>query len=146
LAQHFCRRFADRSGKAVGGISAEAAQKLLAYEWPGNVRELQNIIERAIALTTYGEVCVEDLPEKLQNLRPKQVLLAADDPNELVPLEEIERRYILKVYETVGGNKTLAAQILAVDRKTLYRKLEQYGVLKSSNRTASHPPPPITRA
>jgi two-component system response regulator HydG len=73
------------------------------------------------------------------------VLLAADDPTELVPLEEIERRYILKVYEAVGGNKTLAAQILAVDRKTLYRKLEQYGVLKTATRTGSHPPT-LTRA
>ena len=56
------------------------------------------------------------------------MLVAGDDPSELVPLEEVERRYILRVLEAVGGNKTLAAQMLGIDRKTLYRKLEQYGV------------------
>ena len=53
--------------------------------------------------------------------------MASDDPSELVPLEEVERRYILRVLEAVGGNKTLAAQILGLDRKTLYRKLERWG-------------------
>ena len=54
------------------------------------------------------------------------MVVAADDPTELVPLEEVERRYILRVLEAVGGNKTLAAQVLGLDRKTLYRKLERY--------------------
>ncbi len=91
------------------------------------MRELQNAIERAVALAQYEQVMVDDLPEKIRAYRPSHVLIAADDPSELVPLEEAERRYILRVLESVGGNKTLAARVLGIGRKTLYRKLEQYG-------------------
>ena len=65
--------------------------------------------------------------EKIRAYRPSHVLVASDDPSELVPLEEVERRYILRVMESVGDNKTLAAKTLGIGRKTLYRKLEQYG-------------------
>jgi len=126
LAQHFLDRCASESGKAVVGLSPQAAERLLAYTWPGNVRELQNCIERAVALTRYDQLMVEDLPEKIRTYRPSYVLIATDDPSELVPLEEVERRYILRVLEAVGGNKTLAAHKLGLDRKTLYRKLERY--------------------
>jgi two-component system response regulator HydG len=128
LGQHFIRQFAERSGKRVQGLSSAAAEKLLAYEWPGNVRELQNCIERAVALTSYEQLTVDDLPEKLRSAaadaRPPVLLVR--DSAELVPLEEIERRYILNVLRAVQGNKTSAAQILGLDRKTLYRKLERY--------------------
>jgi two-component system, NtrC family, response regulator AtoC len=127
LAQHFVDRYAGQAGKAVSGISAAAAERLLAYAWPGNVRELENCIERAIALTEFEKIAVDDLPEKIRNYRRSHVLVASDDPTELVPLEEVERRYILRVMEAVGGNKTEAAQVLGVGRRTLYRKLEQYG-------------------
>ena len=127
LAQHFVDRYAGQAGKAVSGISAAAAERLLAYAWPGNVRELENCIERAIALTEYEKIAVDDLPEKIRSYRRSHVLVASDDPAELVPLEEVERRYILRVMEAVGGNKTEAAQVLGVGRRTLYRKLEQYG-------------------
>jgi two-component system response regulator HydG len=127
LAQHFIDRYAGQAGKAVSGISAAAAERLLAYAWPGNVRELENCIERAIAMTEYEKIAVDDLPEKIRNYRRSHVLVASDDPTELVPLEEVERRYILRVMEAVGGNKTEAAQVLGVGRRTLYRKLEQYG-------------------
>ncbi len=126
LAQHFLDRCAARAGKAVTTISPEAAQHLLAYPWPGNVRELQNCLERAVALASYDQITVADLPEKIRAHRPSYVVLASDDPSELVSLEEMERRYILRVMEAVAGNKTLAAQILKVGRKTLYRKLESY--------------------
>ncbi len=126
LAQHFVEREAARAGKRVLGISSAVAGKLLAYSWPGNVRELQNGIERAVAVTSYEQLTVEDLPEKIRDYRRSHVLLAADDPSELVPMEEVERRYVLRVLEAVSGNKTLAAQILGFDRKTLYRKLERY--------------------
>src|SRR6266403_1636673 len=128
LAQHFLVHHAGKAGKRVGALSPEAAERLLAYAWPGNVRELQNAMERAVALTQYEQVMVDDLPEKIRAYRPSHVLIAADDPSELVPLEEAERRYILRVLESVGGNKTLAARVLGIGRKTLYRKLEQYGV------------------
>jgi len=128
LAQHFLVHHAGKAGKRVTSLSPQAAERLLAYAWPGNVRELQNAIERAVALAQYEQVMVDDLPEKIRAYRPSHVLIAADDPSELVPLEEAERRYILRVLESVGGNKTLAARVLGIGRKTLYRKLEQYGV------------------
>ncbi len=127
LAQHFLVRYAAQAGKRVAGFSPTAAERLMAYAWPGNVRELQNCIERAVALAQYEQIAVDDLPERIRAYRRSHVLVASDDPSELVPLEEVERRYILRVMETVGGNKTLAAQTLGLGRKTLYRKLEQYG-------------------
>jgi two-component system response regulator HydG len=126
LAQHFLDHHAARAGKRVTGIAPAAAERLVAYPWPGNVRELQNCIERAVALTGFERIAVEDLPEKVRAYRRSHVLVAGDDPSELVSLEEVERRYILRVMEAVGGSKTLAAQVLGIGRKTLYRKLEQY--------------------
>lgn len=128
LAQRFISSFAAASKKNVIGFSKEAAEKLVAYAWPGNVRELQNSMERAVALTRLEEICVEDLPEKIRDYRFSHVVVAANDPTELVPLDEVERRYILRVLEAVGGNKTAASRVLGLERKTLYRKLERYGV------------------
>jgi two-component system response regulator HydG len=127
LAQHFIDVQATRAGKRVTGLSPTAAEKLLAYAWPGNVRELQNCIERAVALTRYEEIAVEDLPEQVRAYRRSHVLVASEDPSELVSLAEVERRYVLRVMEAAGGNKTVAAEILGITRKTLYRKLEEYG-------------------
>ena len=128
LAQHFLERFAIRSGKKVLRLSSAVAEKLLAYAWPGNVRELQNCIEHAVALARFEETIVEDLPERIRNYRSANVLVVGDDPSELVPMEIVERRYILRVLEAVGGNRSLAARTLGYDRKTLYRRLESYGV------------------
>jgi DNA-binding NtrC family response regulator len=128
LAQHFVQKIAGRDGKAVRGLSAPVAEKLLAYTWPGNVRELQNSMERAVALARFEEITVDDLPEKIRDYRSSHVLVASEDPSDLVPLEEVERRYVLRVLEAVGGNKSLAAKVLGLDRKTLYRKLTRYGV------------------
>ncbi|MBP6741209.1 MAG: sigma-54-dependent Fis family transcriptional regulator [Deltaproteobacteria bacterium] len=128
LAQHFLRQTAARLDKHVERMSPSVAERLLAYSWPGNVRELQNCIERAVALTAYDQLGVDDLPEKIRDYRPSQVLLASDHPSELVTMDEIERRYILRVLDVVSGNKSLAAQILGFDRRTLYRKLERYGI------------------
>ena len=131
LAQHFLHAIADRSGKPVVGISRGAAEKLLAYAWPGNVRELANAIERAVALTQHEQILVEDLPERIRDYRQGHLLVASEDPQELVPLETVEQRYIARVMEAVGGNKTLAARALGLDRKTLYRKLERIEKLRS---------------
>jgi len=127
LAQKFVSDFAARAGKDVHGLSPEVAERLAAYPWPGNVRELQNCIERAVALGRHETLVPEDLPEKIRDYKRSHVLVTADDPTELVPMEEVERRYILRVMESVGGNKTEAARILGLDRKTLYRKLDKYG-------------------
>jgi len=127
IAQHFIERYAAQAEKRVVGLAPECAERLLAYVWPGNVRELENCIERAIALTRGETIGIGDLPEKIRGFRRSHVLVSSDDPSELPPLEEVERRYILRVMEAVGGNKTLAARVLGMGRKTLYRKLEQYG-------------------
>ncbi|GEN05565.1 DNA-binding transcriptional response regulator, NtrC family, contains REC, AAA-type ATPase, and a Fis-type DNA-binding domains [Myxococcus fulvus] len=125
LSQRFIEQFAARNNKRVVGLSPAAAQRLLAYGWPGNVRELQNSMERAVALTSFEQITVDDLPERIRNYSQPKVVPENTDPSELVTLEELERRYIHRVLETVGGSRTLAARILGVDRKTLYRKLER---------------------
>jgi DNA-binding NtrC family response regulator len=128
LAQQFLERVAARSGKRVTGVTEEAAKKLLDYAWPGNVRELRNAIERAVALTRYERIVVEDLPEKIRAYRKSHLRFDSENPTELISMEEVERRYIRHVLEAVGSNKTLAARILGFDRRTLYRKLSQYGL------------------
>jgi len=133
LATHYLQHFAAQSQKDVRSLDADAAEKLSAYAWPGNVRELANCMERAVALTRNESIGVADLPEKIRNYRTSHVLVAATDPTELVPMEEVEKRYILRVLEAVGGNKTLAAQVLGLDRKTLYRKLDRYGSERSNS-------------
>jgi two-component system response regulator HydG len=99
---------------------------LLNYTWPGNVRELRNCIERAMTLSQADRLTTRDLPDRVAEFRPSHVLVAADDPTELFTLEEMERRYIHKVIDAVGGSKTLAARTLGIDRATLYRKLERF--------------------
>ena len=128
LAQHFVEQYAIRSDKQIAGISNSASEKLLNYTWPGNIRELRNIIERAVVLTRYEKISVDDLPEKIRNYKTSQFLVGSDNPSELVQIQEVEHRYILHVLKTVGGNKTLAARVLGLDRKTLYRKLQHYKI------------------
>ena len=103
------------------------AEKLLDYAWPGNVRELRNVIERAVALTQYEKLIVEDLPEKIRSYRGTDMVIGSN-ASDLVSMEETERRYILHVLNAVGENKTHAARLLGFDRKTLYRKLEFYKI------------------
>jgi DNA-binding NtrC family response regulator len=124
LALHFARRYAERTGRRALGLSRAAAEKLADYPWPGNVRELQNCIERAAALADHDHIVPDDLPERVRTHKRSDALLASDDPAALVPLEVVEQRYVARVLEATGGNKTLAARILGVDRKTLYRKLD----------------------
>ena len=126
LAQHFIELFAQQAEKSVVSLDNAAAEKLLAYSWPGNVRELSNCIERAVALTGNEEIAVADLPETIRRFRSAELFAPGADPSTLTTLEEVERRYILLVLDALGGNKTLAAAKLGLDRKTLYRKLEQY--------------------
>jgi two-component system response regulator HydG len=128
LAQHFVAEIAGRAGKRVIGIAPGAAAKLIEYPWPGNVRELRNCIERAVALARYEQIVVEDLPDRVQNHQSTRLVLAGDDPSEMLSMDEVEKRYVLRVLEAVTGNKTAAARILGFERKTLYRKLERYGI------------------
>jgi two-component system response regulator HydG len=132
IANHLAKQFSKRANKQFGGISEPAAERLLNYSWPGNIRELRNVVERAIALTRHDQIVVEDLPEKIRNFQSRQFLIDGSDPSELLPLDEIERRYILHVLDSLDGNKSTSARILGLDRKTLYRKLKQYGVETSN--------------
>ena len=116
-----------RSGKHVDGLTTAAAERLLAYAWPGNVRELRNAIERAVALTEFSRLTVEDLPQRLRDYDRSELVIASDDPGSLPTLAELERRYLRRVLETTGGNKALAARILGLDRKTVYRMLGRGG-------------------
>ena len=125
LAQSFLDQLAAKKASPVTRISKNAAERLLSYSWPGNIRELRNSIERAIALARYEEIVVEDLPPHIRDYKPSHVVVAAANPTELVPLAEVEARYIARVLEAVGGNKRQAAAILGLDRATLYRKLDR---------------------
>ncbi len=127
LAHFFLKQFADRNGKSALELSTTAAEKLMAYNWPGNVRELENCMEHAVALARFDQITVEDLPEKIRAYRADRFVVSANDPTEVVTMDELERRYILRVLSLVGGNKSRAAQVLGFDRRTLYRKLERYG-------------------
>lgn len=124
LAKNFVNHFANKAGRPIEGVDSAVAERLLAYSWPGNIRELRNVIERAVTLTRHNLLTVEDLPEKVREHRSSTVYIGGDDPAELVPMEEIERRYIAHVLKAVDNNQSQAARILGVDRKTLYRKLK----------------------
>jgi two-component system response regulator HydG len=128
LAQFFLEENARAANKAIRGFSRAAAEKLLAYDWPGNVRELQNCIERAVALSKFDEITPADFPERISTHRSSRIVISGDDPEEMPTLEEMERRYVARVLEAVQHNKSYAARVLGVDRRTLYRKLERLGI------------------
>lgn len=136
LAQHFVRDFAKKSGKEVVGLSESVAERLLAYDWPGNVRELRNAMERAVALTRTEQISVDDLPDSVRQHQSQRLVLDYGEGEELLPLEEVEKRYVLHALRVLGGNKTLTARVLGCDRKTLYRKLVSYGVDPSTDFSA----------
>jgi two-component system response regulator HydG len=133
LAQNFLGEAAVRNGKPVPNLTSGAAERLLAYDWPGNVRELRNCMERIVALARTERIDEGDLPPKVRDYRSGHVLVAGDHPYELQSLEEVERRYILRVVEACKGNKSQAARVLGIGRKTLYRRLVSFGVSVSEN-------------
>lgn len=130
IAQHFVQKHAERHKKPIRGFSKEVADKLLGYDWPGNVRELSNTIERAIALARFEELRVDDLPPKVRDHAPNRLVVATEDPRDLVSLDELERRYVERVMALLSGNKSEVTRVLGIDRSTLYRKLERWGLVK----------------
>ncbi|MEI7703580.1 MAG: sigma-54 dependent transcriptional regulator [Deltaproteobacteria bacterium] len=120
LAEHFAQKHGRAEGSA---ISPAARELLLAYEWPGNVRELENVIARALALNPSGVVLPEDLPDTIRAVRPPPGPAPLPDVTDRPSLAELEKRYATQVLHETGGNKTRAAEILGIDRKTLYRIL-----------------------
>jgi two-component system response regulator HydG len=102
------------------------AEKLIEYDWPGNVRELENCMERAITLAEYDELTINDLPLKVRDRKTPEVFGGEQDLDDLPPMRVVEQRYIRRVLDAVGGNKTLASKMLGFDRRTLYRKISRW--------------------
>jgi DNA-binding NtrC family response regulator len=120
LVDHFVRKFSMAMNKRILRIVPDAMALLQQHDWPGNVRELENAVERAMVVAHEPELRVEDFTLKLRqpNGGPRT-------------LEDIERAHILKVLEECGGNQTRAAEVLDIDRVTLYNKLKRYGWKKT---------------
>ncbi len=125
LAHHFLRKYAEANRKAVGGIAPETMACLEAYSWPGNVRELENAIERAVAVSSHPILLPDDLPA---HLGPPPAASEAAPPTtrDFLPLDALIRQHILRVLAATGGNKKRAAEILGIDRRTLYRMLDRH--------------------
>ena len=122
LANYFLQKYGETGTKGVNAITPEAMELLVRYLWPGNVRELEHTIERAIVLTPHSMILPEDLPPPIR---------FPSRPTEKSPrwktLDELEREHILHVLEVHQGDETLTAEILGIHRKTLLRKLREYG-------------------
>jgi len=127
LVNAFLEKFSDSNGR-IRAISEDAMARLIAYDWPGNVRELENAIERAVALGSGPILHVGDLPSNLHYGTADRL----PQTDELLPLEEMERRAILRAVREAGGDKLAAARLLGIGKTTLYRKLKQYDAESSS--------------
>jgi DNA-binding NtrC family response regulator len=125
LSYYFLKKFAVLMKREVKEISPDVIGLLMNYDFPGNVRELENIIERGVALATGSTIELAHLPEDLREL---SIRTFRKREGKIPSLEEQETAYIKWVLNEVGGNKTLAAQILGIDRVSLWRKLKKYGM------------------
>jgi DNA-binding NtrC family response regulator len=124
LAMHFIKKYAEPMKKPVTGLTESALALLMDYDWPGNVRELENVIERSVTLTRGEKITPEDLPPVVRGSSgDRQMIEEAAEKTRT--LADMERAYILRILEKTGGNKYQAAQTLGIDRKTLYRKLDE---------------------
>lgn len=121
LIQHFIAKFGSESKKNISGVSEDALKLLLNYSWPGNVRELENVIQRAIALSQQEIILPDDLPASIIQKTDEKLFEKAMDQQ--FTLDQLEKEYIKRVLIETGGNKSKAAELLGLDRKTLYRKL-----------------------
>jgi DNA-binding NtrC family response regulator len=126
LARWFLAKVAPRSRRPPLELSPAAVHRLTEYDWPGNVRELENCIERAVAIARGPSIEVADLPEKIAKFKPTQIVFANETPEEMMTLDELNRRYVHRVLAMVKGNKTYAAKVLGIDRRSLYRRLAEF--------------------
>jgi two-component system response regulator HydG len=147
LVIHFLEHYKQKTGRFITGISKDALQALMSYEWLGNVRELENAIERAVIIASGRQIELADLPEAIgrsvleERSRLRGERAAAANEGRAVSLEinvpssidEIERQAIEATLDYTSGDKTRAARVLGIGRKTLYRKLQQYGGDKESD-------------
>jgi two-component system, NtrC family, response regulator AtoC len=125
LANHFLSKYAGENQKSISQISPEALELFSAYRWPGNVRELENVIERSVTLSRHSVILPEDLPRRIRAAKKEDAALNL--PSHL-PLAELEKMYIQKILQENGGNKKKTAEILGIDRRTLYRMASRYGL------------------
>jgi len=121
LFDFFLKKYSSRAGKTLA-VNPQMFSYLEGFAWPGNVRQLENVVERAVALNTSGVFDVEDLPEEIQSVRRPA---ARRGDSQWLTLDQMEDRYIREVLEETGANISRAAEILGIDRRTLYRKLEK---------------------
>ena len=122
LVESFLQKCTQASHRPIKGVTESALALLIDYAWPGNVRELENVVERAVTLSRADKIGADDLPPMIQGSRGDRRVI--DEAAErTLPLHEVEKEYILRILEKTGGNKYQAANILGIDRKTLYRKL-----------------------
>ncbi|MCC6159725.1 MAG: sigma-54-dependent Fis family transcriptional regulator [Deltaproteobacteria bacterium] len=121
LARHFVEKFARELGRNTPDFEDTALEALKAYDWPGNVRELENIVQRVVVMSDHERIGAADLPEMMR-------FSVERPPGPLMTLAENEERHIRSVLTAVGGNKTRAAQILGIDRKTLREKTKRFGL------------------
>ncbi|MEX1032250.1 MAG: sigma-54 dependent transcriptional regulator [Cellvibrionaceae bacterium] len=127
LTAHFIARFGIAAGRRVRGLSQAALGRLRGYPFPGNVRELSNAMERAVAFANGDEIQIDDLPERIRqhNAPPAHYLNEATGNDEILPLREIENRYVHYVLGKMKGNKRRTAELLGIGRRTLYRYLDE---------------------
>jgi two-component system response regulator HydG len=124
LAQHFLNKYTVINNKLVTGFSFEALQKLMAFSWPGNVRELENLIERLVVLTRNSVIQASEITTPEDKPHENFYGQATEDSP---TLEQLEKRYIQLILSKTAGKKERAAQILGINRRTLYRKERDYG-------------------
>ena len=124
LLSHYLAVFNEENGKRIEGFAPAAADLLSAYGWPGNVRELRNLVERMVVLARGKLLDVKDIPEQVRTQAGGgEVKINAD-----LTVDEMERRMIVQALEKTGGNRTKAAEKLGISRRTLHRKLNEYGI------------------
>ena len=127
LAQHFFEVYRDKNQKGLKDISNKTMDLLSRYDWPGNIRELENCLERAVIMARGEVISPADLPPHIQALSGREEGQALDFPSG-ISLEAVERALILKTLEETGGNRSRAAEILGINRRTLLNKLKEYGM------------------
>jgi two-component system, NtrC family, response regulator HydG len=125
LLKHFLLRASAEAGKTPPEVEPEVAACLTHYRWPGNVRELHNVIQAAVLLCGDGKLRVKDLPPRIAGIQTSPKLTIAEAVDRRLSLDRLEREYVRAILGSVNGNKREAAAILQIDRKTLYRKLEE---------------------
>ena len=125
LIRHFLSRASAESGRPVPEVEPRAMARLLRYPWPGNARELQNAIQRGVILARNNLLTINELPPKVGGFDFSAARMLSEAVDKRISLDQFEHDYIRAVVDAVNGNKTEAANILRIDRKTLYRKLEE---------------------